>query len=325
MFCSVNRISFVLFIAAMMCFVNGYSQDQSEYAQQQEVTGEQAAGRWDITVSAPDGSYPSWLEIEKSGLSTLVGRFVGQGGSARPISEIEFSAESKKYSFTIPPQWSSGNEDLHAEFSLKDGRLTGWMTTPEGDKLQWTGVRAPRLKRETEPQWGDPIQLLNNGLADWKIPENSQWIVEDGVLINKKAGGNLITKQKFRDFKLHAEFRYPEESNSGIYLRGRYEMQIINSYGMEPDSHLMGGVYGFIAPSVNAAKKAGEWQTYDITLTGRMVTVVLNGTEVICNREIPGITGGALDSNEGAPGPIQLQGDHGAVEFRNISITPAVK
>src|SRR5699024_2102386 len=121
----------------------------------------------------------------------------------------------------------------------------------------------------------------------------------------------------------HVEFRYPEGSNSGIYLRGRHEIQIVDSYGQEPDSHLLGGVYGFISPNVNASKRAGEWQKYDITLRRRMITVVLNGTEVICNRRIPGITGGVLDSNEGEPGPIMLQGDHGSVQFRNIRITPA--
>ncbi len=122
---------------------------------------------------------------------------------------------------------------------------------------------------------------------------------------------------------MHIEFRFPPESNSGVYLRGRYEVQVMDSKGMEPQSGLFGGVYGFIAPSEMAAKAPGEWQYFDITLIGRMVTVVANGTQVICNREIPGITGGALDSNEEEPGPIYLQGDHGAIDYRNIIITPA--
>jgi len=86
---------------------------------------------------------------------------------------------------------------------------------------------------------------------------------------------------------------------------------------------LLGSVYGFLSPSEIANKKADEWQSYDITLIGRMVTVVLNGKTVICNQEIPGITGGALDSDEGAPGPLMLQGDHGVIEYRNIVLTPA--
>jgi hypothetical protein len=108
-----------------------------------------------------------------------------------------------------------------------------------------------------------------------------------------------------------------------VYLRGRHEVQIEDDYGQGPDSHRFSGVYGFISPSEIAAKPAGQWQTYDITLIGRMVTVVANGKMVICNQEIPGITGGAIDSNEGEPGPIYLQGDHGPVEYRNIVITPA--
>jgi len=131
-----------------------------------------------------------------------------------------------------------------------------------------------------------------------------------------------MTDQKFDDFKLHIEFRIPAGSNSGVYLRGRYEVQVEDDYGKEPSSHLLGGVYGFLTPNAMAAKPAGEWNTYDITLIGRKVTVIANGKKIICDQIIPGITGGALDSKEGEPGPIFLQGDHGPVEYRNITITP---
>ena len=146
----------------------------------------------------------------------------------------------------------------------------------------------------------------------------------DGVLKNVDSGGNLVTKEKFNDFKLSMEFRYPEGSNSGVYLRGRYEVQIMDSYGQDISSMTIGGVYGFIEPSVDVAKKAGEWQTFEITFVGRHITLVHNGIEVISNRPVPGITGGSLDSNEENPGPIMIQGDHGSVEFRKIIITPAV-
>ena len=129
-----------------------------------------------------------------------------------------------------------------------------------------------------------------------------------------------MTEEKFMDFKLHVEFRYPEGSNSGVYLRGRYEVQVEDGYGKQPDSHYLGGVYGFLTPNENAAKKAGEWQSYDITLVGRRVTVVANGKTIIHNQIIPGITGGALISREAEPGPLYLQGDHGPVEYRNITI-----
>ena len=143
------------------------------------------------------------------------------------------------------------------------------------------------------------------------------------VCVNKEKGGNLITNQKFDDFKLSIEFKYPKGSNSGIYLRGRYELQIEDSKG-RADHVSIGGIYGFIAPSVNASKNPGERQTYEITLVGRHVTVVLNGIEVVSNRAIPGITGGSLDSKEGNPGPIMIQGDHGPIEFRKFVVTPSV-
>jgi hypothetical protein len=147
----------------------------------------------------------------------------------------------------------------------------------------------------------------------------------NGVLTSPESGDNIRTLASFDDFKLHIEFRYPKGSNSGVYLRGRYEIQIEDNQGKEPQSVYLGGIYGFIDPWLNAAKAAGEWQSYDVTLIGRMVTVVANGQTIIYKQEIPGITGGAIDSNEAAPGPIMLQGDHGPIEYRNIIITPAKK
>jgi hypothetical protein len=144
-----------------------------------------------------------------------------------------------------------------------------------------------------------------------------------GVLTNTQRGANLVTDGTYGDFKLHLEFRYPPSGNSGVYLRGRYEAQIEDSTGRETSTGGLGAIYGFLIPNENAAKGAGEWQTYDITLIGRIVTVVLNGHQVICRVNIPGITGGALDSDEEKPGPIMLQGDHGPVEYRNIVLTMA--
>lgn len=280
-------------------------------------------GRWDITVNAPERAYPSWLEVRKSGYRTLVGRYVGRSGSARPVSKIEFADGQLR--FSIPVQWERRDTDIHFEGKLEGDRLTGWTTDEAGKRLNWTAQRAPTLRRQTEPKWGTPIRLLNGtDLAGWHHAEgDNQWKMVNGVLTNVKAGGNLVTDQTFNDFKLHAEFRYPKGGNSGIYLRGRYEVQIEDSAGREPESIHLGGIYGFLAPNEDAAKKAGEWQSFDVTLVGRLVTVVLNGKTIICNQEIPGITGGALNSNESAPGPLFLQGDHGPVEFRNIILTPA--
>ena len=286
-------------------------------------------GRWDLTVDKGENSgedrriVPSWLEVKHSGLRTLVGYFVGEGGSARPISHVIYN--NGKISFKIPPQWEKSEQDMVFEGTLADGKLSGSIVTPMGKKHTFTGVRAPSLARDAEPVWGEPIRLFNGVSTEgWHGSKDSmQWIVVDSVLTSPKSGVNIISDQKFTDFKLHIEFRYPEHSNSGVYLRGRYEVQVEDNYGKEASSTYLGGIYGFLTPNEMVAKKAGEWQTYDITLVGRKVTVVANGKTIICDQNIPGITGGALDSNEGEPGPIFLQGDHGPIEYRNIIITPA--
>ena len=280
-------------------------------------------GRWDVTITTPTGTAPSWIEIDSSGRDALVGRIVGIVGSARPISQI--IAEGGSFRFAVPHQWEGGDGDLRVSFRLQGDRLVGQMIFPDNTTMNWTGVRAPRMARVREPVWSAPITLLDpNDLNGWQpMGANNQWFVRNGVLTSPKSGVNLRTVRTFGDFKLHIEFRYPKGSNSGVYLRGRHEVQIEDDYGQEPDSHRFSGVYGFITPTEIAARPAGQWNTYDITLVGRMLTVVANGRQVICNREIPGITGGAIDSYEGTPGPIYLQGDHGPIEYRNIVITPA--
>jgi hypothetical protein len=287
-------------------------------------------GRWDLQVTGPDGPYPSWLEVWVSGHRTLVGRFVGGVGSARPIGHVEFANGTMR--FAIPPQWEQDSADLRVEGTLDGDRLSGTLVTPGGQRHSWTATRAPALHRAAAPTWGTPVALFNGkDLSGWTTRGGeNKWRVIDGVLTSAGGGANLLTTNTFDDFKLHVEFRYPKGSNSGVYLRGRYEVQIEDDESptgggpalAELGPLNIGGVYGFLPPNENASKGPGEWQTYDITLVGRRVTVVLNGRAVITDAAIPGITGGALDSNEGAPGPIYLQGDHGRVEFRKIELTP---
>ena len=281
-------------------------------------------GRWDLTVQTPEGNRPSWLEIRHSGHETYVGRFVGPVGSARPIAKIDVIGEEIR--FSIPPQWEQEKGDLSFEGRLQGDQLTGSMTLGDGKRMTWTAKRAPTLRRRTAPAWGAPVRLFNGtDLSGWHALEggNNQWQAANGVLRSPKSGTNLATDRTFSDFKLHIEFRYPAGSNSGVYLRGRYEVQIVDSVDVEPNDLLLGAVYGFLPPNELVARRPGEWQSFDVTLLGRMVTVVANGKTVVCSREIPGITGGALDSDESAPGPLFLQGDHGPVEFRNITVTPA--
>ena len=279
-------------------------------------------GRWDMTIDVTGKKVPSWLEVRHSGTHHLIGRYVGQGGSARPISKVNFT--DGKMSFTIPPQWEAEDNDIVVEGTLQGDKLAGTIRQSDGKTYNWVGVRAPSLWRTSPPVWGKPITLFNGkNLNGWHAMGENQWQAVDGILRSPKPGSNLMTDQTFNDYKLHIEFKYPKESNSGVYLRGRYEIQVADNKGMEPMSIYFGGVYGFVDPIEMAAKNAGEWQSYDITLVGRIVTIVANGKTVVCNQTIPGITGGAMDSNEGEPGPIMLQGDHGTIEYRNIVITPA--
>ena len=279
-------------------------------------------GRWDVTVHYPGKEVPSWLEMIQSGSRTLVGRWVAGGGSARPVSKINY--DGMKFSFSIPPQWERENGDLSVEGSMQGDSLAGTLVMPDGKQYSWVGRRAPTLQRMTEPVWGTPEKLFNGtSLVGWHALGTNQWVAEDGVLKSPHSGANIATDEKFTDFKLHIEFRYPAGSNSGVYLRGRYELQIEDTGGAEPPNNQLSAIYGFLSPNEKAGKPAGEWQTYEVMLVGRILTVVFNGKIVICRQEIPGITGGALDSNEGEPGPIFLQGDHGPIEFRNITITKA--
>lgn len=283
-------------------------------------------GRWDLRVMGADGVYPSWLEVTRSGDRALVGRFVGRVGSARPIGDVAFADGVLR--FAIPAQWESGTGDLRVEGRVAGDSLTGTLVTPNGAQQRWTATRAPELRRTTAPHWGAPVVLFDGrDLAGW-TPRGGEnrWRATDGVLTNPGGGANLATTRTFGDFTLHLEFRYPKGSNSGVYLRGRYEVQIEDDEeerrDREPALVDIGGVYGFIAPTVYAARAPGQWQTYDLTLVGRRVTIVLNGRTVVTDQVIPGITGGALDSDEGTPGPIMLQGDHGRIEYRNLVLRP---
>ena len=293
----------------------------SIFTQLQLDAQEAIEGKWDLTVNMGEGRMaPSWLEVRHTGVNGFNGRFVSDGGSARPISKIDFN--NNKLAFHIPAQWQKTDKELIVEGVLENGQLKGTMTYPSGATFTWVAVRAPKLWRAKEPVWDKPVKLFNGkNLEGWEPMGNNQWVVEDGVLKSPKSGSNIRSTKTFDDFKLHIEFRYPKGSNSGVYLRGRYEIQIEDTKGLDPMSLYLGGIYGFIDPWLNMAKDAGEWQSYDVTLVGRMVTLVVNGQTVIYKQEIPGITGGAIDSKEGEPGPIMMQGDHGPIEFRNIIIT----
>ena len=286
---------------------------------------DRVTGRWNMTVTTSDGtSYPSWFEIKREG-DKLTGRFVGRTGSQRPLKTVEFV--EGKLTLTLPIQYESRSTDLIFTARFVGRNLEGETTDAEGKPMKWVARRAPALSRKAAPLWGKPVTLFNGkDLAGWRLRDpksTAAWKVLNGEMTNDPHSTDIITERAFRDFKLHIEFKMEEKSNSGVYVRGRYEVQVQDDFGKPPDSRGCGGIYGFIAPTKNTVKKAGEWQSLDITLIGRQITVALNGETIIDDAEIPGITGGALDSNEAEAGPIMLQGDHGKIYYRNIVITPA--
>lgn len=282
-------------------------------------------GPWDLTVLGADAKYPSWFEIMLRKETELMGRFVGRFGSNRHASEVTY--RDGELVVRIPVQYEENKSDLVFKGRLAGDRFEGTTEDAAGKPLKWTGVRAPALGRQTQPKWGQPVELFNGkDLAGWKLRDETKgrcWGVVNGLLTNTPPCIDIITDRSFADFKLHTEFNIVPGSNSGVYLRGRYEVQIQDDAGKATDSLRMGGLYGFLRPAVSASGRPNDWQTYDITLVGRRVTVVLNGRTLIDNAEIPGITGGALDSDEGAPGPLMLQGDHGKISFRKVVVAPA--
>jgi hypothetical protein len=252
---------------------------------------------------------------------------VGRWGNARPLPRIEVS--NGHLTFVSPKEEEERKDDMVFEGKVVGKILVGTTTGPDGASWSWSGQKAPSLKSGT-PKWGNPVELFNGrDLTGWR-PDKSNpaatWKVEDGTLVSPGHGPELISESQFGNFKLHIEFNCSPNSNSGVYLRGRYEVQVEDNSLQEPPSHHTGGVYGFLTPSPEMPRKSGQWQSFDITLVGRTITVVQNGQTIIDKQELPGITGGALDSHEERPGPIYLQGsEDGHVAFRNIVVTPAKK
>ena len=322
----IYRTVFAVAVVSLLSAV-AYSRQDNGAAASGSASDKAFLGRWDLTLKAPDREYPSWLELREEN-GQLKAEMTGRWGNPRPLPSAELSDGHLK--FVSPKEEEGSKTDLVFEGSSSGKTLSGTLNGPDGKTWQWTGRHAPSLKRAAAPKWGAAITLFNGkDLTGWheeKAGASPAWKIENGILSTPGNGPELINNSKFEDFKLHIEFNCGPESNSGVYLRGRYEVQIETDSATDPPSQRLGGVYGFLAPSPEPARTPDKWQTYDITLVGRMVTVVLNGATIIDNKEIPGLTGGALDSHEELPGPIYLQGsEKGHVQFRNIVLTPATK
>lgn len=323
-----KKLWFVVLLAAGLL---SWGCSQSEKTPPSSTSGTAAAiqpflGRWDLTIKTPKEDRPSWLEIsEEQGQPN--GLMTGFWAHAVPTGKIQIHDNSIEF---LPPRDVGYSDGMQFKGELANGQLAGTVTNPKGEAWQWTGQKAPGLEREGTPQWGKPIRLFNGkNLDGWTLRDpgpGAAWSVQHGAMVKTAKSSDIISTSKFEDFKLHVEFKCEVSCNSGVYLRGRYEVQIAEPAGEGlPPNRSLGAVYGFIAPEPAAAVKLGKWQSYDITLVGRTLTVVLDGKTIIDHREIPGLTGGALDSHEGEPGPIYLQGgEHGQVAFRNMVITPTV-
>lgn len=340
-------------IIGISLFTCNKPEEKAEVSEEviKEIDKDLFVGRWSLYL--PGGA--GWLEIINKG-EYYDGSLLWYGGSVLPVSSVLFTDDAMKV---------TSSREVVRERDANDNptriqTLTTWrtFTAVTNDELQgrayipqrngidvdiveFTAKRLPPLPPApdlSQVKLGEPKELFNGkDLTGWTLtdPESvNGWKVESGVLINNPVQeegkphvhyGNLRTEETFEDFNLKIEVNIPERSNSGIYLRGIYEIQVMDSYGRPLDSHNMGGLYSRIAPSVSAEKPAGEWQDFDITLCDHHLTVILNGTTIIDNQPVMGVTGGALTADEFSPGPIYLQGDHGKVSYRNIVLTPIVE
>ena len=272
-------------------------------------------GRWDFNLGP---NRASWLGISDKG-GELEVWYQPTGGNVFEVKNFKVEGSHLSVQISANVSW---------ELDAKDAKLVG-IQKRGASSSALTGVRSPDLKRGAPKAWSKPEPLFNGtDLTGWEPigdTAHSHWKVEDGLLLNTDHGANLRTTRKFDDFKVHYEVNCPDDGNSGFYLRGRYEVQIeYEPLTENPPERRFGSIYGRIAPQPELPRAPGQWETFDVTLVGRIVTEVHNGITVIDHKEIEGITGGAIDANEGEPGPFYIQGDHtGGLKFRNITVSVA--
>jgi hypothetical protein len=299
-------------LVVMLCAPLSLSADQKAFT-----------GRWNLTGTGAHTDRVYWLEVKDEG-GKLSGTFLNRGGSPLPLESVSVEGDELIFKIAARPNVPA----VEHRAKLERGKLVG-AATDRGTAIQWVGVRPPTwppADANAKHTFGKPIELFDGKSLDAFDVQHkdrpSGWTVVDGAMTNEAKANNLISKQKFRDYKIQAEYKLEKDSNSGIYQRGRYELQVVDDYGKPAESHGHMSIYAWVAPSVNASKPAGEWQAMEAIVVGNKVTVTLNGQKVHDNATIQAITGGALDANETAPGPIMLQGDHGKVWYRKVTVTP---
>jgi hypothetical protein len=281
-------------------------------------------GRWNVRLTDADNTFAGGgfkVERKEAGLAATI---VWRWGSVLPAKKAEVDGAVLRL-----VREEEGKTDVF-EAHLEGDKLVGQVKYADAKVNHFEGKRAPDLATTGTPKWGAPVSVFDGKtLTGWALRDPKAkmgWAVVNGELAvtDPKGNADLMSDKKFQDMKLHLEFNVEPHSNSGVYLRGRYEIQILDDPTKTTEEHGCGALYSRIAPKLDATKPAGEWQTFDITIVGRRLTVVLNGKTIIENGEVDGITGGAINPFEGEPGPLMLQGDHGKVRFRNITVTPAL-
>ncbi len=302
-------------------------------------------GDWSLDL---ESGLPAWMSLYEEGDMPMARLrvYVGPEGPYE-VHEVVDGRVRFKTKGRRKQKGSNVMVQSSVDVGLKAGKLDGVIVRSEVggeeiDRAAFTGTKIPPMPKKapnlSKVRFGHPISLFNGkDLSGWKPYEDDKingWSVEDGMLVNStpktnfSATGdhaNLRTEAVFDDFWLHIEFLIEANRNSGVYLRGMYEAQVVDRDSRMQGLQGVGSIFSRIAPSTNAGRPPGEWQTYDITLVERHVTVVLNGVKVIDNQPVIGPTGGAIHTDPSAPGPIYLQGDHTAVKYKNIYLAPVVK
>lgn len=325
--------------SAILCLVVGLLSPQATRLFSQDIDGSQDfMGDWSLKL---DSGTPAWLSVTNTDgeLSVRMRLYVGSDG---PHNDVQLA--NGRLSFRLRGN-KKATDVKTVEMVVKQGRLQGVLTSrsKNGEVAtdEFTGKKIPPISATppdlSKVRFGHPIALFNGkDLTGWRPHESDKvmgWSVIDGLLVNTTpktdfsatgAYANLRSEEVFEDFWLHIEFRIGEARNSGVYLRGMYEAQVVDRDSRMQGLQGVGAIFGAIQPSKNAGKKGGEWQTYDLTLVDRHITVVLNGEKVIDNQPIPRPTAGAVFTDPTAPGPIYLQGDHTSVTYRNIYLAPVL-
>ena len=320
-------------------------------------------GRWNITGTGADARKVYFLEVKEVG-GKLEGLFLDRGGHATPVSWIKVENGELQWQYggggeTLPKpacgplyraKLEAGKLVGHHETpgtpcpqTPRPGAAATPRPTPPTQTVNWVGVRQPTFPPSNangKHTYGTPVVIVGPGVGKeaWEGLGDAggegcvdRWTIENGVMSNgvpergERSTCNPHTKQKFKDFKIDAEFNLGAGQNSGLYLRGRYELQLMleaTPGRVAPYPGQLMDIYGWKRADVYAGGPPDSWQIFEGIVVGNRLTATLNGKKVHDNALLPAVTGGAMDNDELAPGPIMIQGDHSKVSFRKLVITP---